>query len=213
MGRAQQNIQLIAPDPPLPRQVSLPRGFASAGRAVFIRVGSACYAASVFIDGRLVGSHEGGHLPFQFDITDLLSELGGAAGGGAMPLSFTVAIRVEALLSPQRVPPGALAQRPIQYPSVNFDFFPYGGEASRSRVEASSLPGSEADHTSRGGSSAESLALSLPSSAAGIHRAVTLVSLPKTHIKDITACRCRPDLLGSAGFSTCCFLPHAAQRV
>jgi len=40
------------------------------GQRIFIRVGSANYFAKVFINGKLVGSHEGGHLPFAFEMTD-----------------------------------------------------------------------------------------------------------------------------------------------
>ena len=52
------------------------RGYVPAswqGQRVFIRVGSACYFGTVYVNGVKVGSHEGGHLPFAFEITELSS--------------------------------------------------------------------------------------------------------------------------------------------
>lgn len=40
---------------------------------VLLHFGAVDYRASVWIDGALVGSHEGGHTPFTFDVTALLS--------------------------------------------------------------------------------------------------------------------------------------------
>jgi beta-glucuronidase len=37
---------------------------------VFIRVGSANYYGTVYVNGERVGTHEGGHLPFAFEITN-----------------------------------------------------------------------------------------------------------------------------------------------
>ncbi|MBV9326930.1 MAG: hypothetical protein JO352_24515, partial [Chloroflexi bacterium] len=39
------------------------------GQRVYLRVGSANYQATVYVNGTQVGSHEGGHLPFAFEIT------------------------------------------------------------------------------------------------------------------------------------------------
>jgi beta-glucuronidase len=114
------------------------------------RVGAANYAAAVYVNGVHVGSHEGGHLPFQIDVTDVVCAPATRKG------VVRVAIRVEGLLSPARVPPGALSARPQQYPNVSYDFFPY----------------------------------------AGLHRAVTLLALPATHLEDVTV---TTDVLGDAG--------------
>jgi beta-galactosidase/beta-glucuronidase len=46
----------------------------AAGERVLLHFGAVDYRASVWIDGQLVGSHEGGHTPFSFDVT---AELGG----------------------------------------------------------------------------------------------------------------------------------------
>lgn len=100
--------------------VEPPRAWWAAGQdgapRLLLRVGAASYAASVYVNGQLLGAHEGGHLPFQVELP---------AGGAPTPLR--IAIRVEGLLSPERVPPGALSARPQQFPNVSYDFFPYAG--------------------------------------------------------------------------------------
>ncbi|HEV7503232.1 MAG TPA: glycoside hydrolase family 2 TIM barrel-domain containing protein, partial [Vicinamibacteria bacterium] len=84
-------------------------------------VGSANYAARVWVDGTLVGEHEGGHLPFSFDVTRL------ATPGRTL----AIAIRVENELKPTRVPAGNLppGARTLfsNNPPTTFDFFPYAG--------------------------------------------------------------------------------------
>ncbi|UJF36286.1 glycoside hydrolase family 2 [Paenibacillus hexagrammi] len=44
------------------------------GKRIFIHFGAVDYAASVWVNGRHVVDHEGGHTPFQADITDVLKE-------------------------------------------------------------------------------------------------------------------------------------------
>lgn len=92
------------------------------GKLVWLRVGSANYYARVWINGRFVGEHEGGYLPFQF-------ETGEKVKFGEENL---LSIKVDNELSPTRVPPGNIPteDNPLSsrfYPDVNFDFFPYGG--------------------------------------------------------------------------------------
>lgn len=99
-------------------RVEPPRAWFQASAApprLLLRVGAASYAASVYVNGALLGAHEGGHLPFQVHVSS----------GGRQALH--VAIRVEGLLSPERVPPGALSSRPQQFPNVSYDFFPFAG--------------------------------------------------------------------------------------
>ncbi len=67
------------------------------GDRVFLRVGSANYAARVWINGEYLGEHEGGHLPFAF-------EIGPQVRAGE---ANTLAIRVENRLEPTRVPPSS----------------------------------------------------------------------------------------------------------
>lgn len=103
------------------RRGHVPRGFA--GQRVFLRVGSANYGARVWLNGVFVGAHEGGHLPFTFEVTRLVVP--------GQP--FTLAIRVENELKPTRVPAGNLPPGRGVFgllagnPRTTFDFFPYGG--------------------------------------------------------------------------------------
>lgn len=93
------------------------------GQRIFIRVGSANYFSTVFINGIEVGSHEGGHLPFAFDITDFVK----------WEAENIIAINVENELKPTRVPSGNMgssldaAGLSKGYPATTFDFFPYAG--------------------------------------------------------------------------------------
>lgn len=63
------------------RVFTLPDGF-NEGK-VFLNVGACDQICSVFLNGKRVGSHEGGYLSFSFDITDLLTD-------GENELTFTV---------------------------------------------------------------------------------------------------------------------------
>jgi hypothetical protein len=40
---------------------------------VFLCFGAVWYRATVWLDGQVLGSHEGGHTPFEFDVTDLVN--------------------------------------------------------------------------------------------------------------------------------------------
>lgn len=92
------------------------------GQRIFARFNSVNYLAEVWLNGQRLGAHEGGHLPFVFDITDrVLDE------------DNLLVVRVDGLMAPDRVPPGSLAGKPgisfgrADYPDTNFDFFPYCG--------------------------------------------------------------------------------------
>ena len=76
------------------KRVYVPSGWK--GQRVFIRVGSAVYLGTVYLNGVKVGSHEGGHLPFAFEITDKIQ----------WGEENVVAISVENELRPDRVPSG-----------------------------------------------------------------------------------------------------------
>jgi len=89
------------------------------GQRLAIRVGSAVYQARLWIDGRLIGQHQGGHLPFAFDITSL----------AAWDRPMTITLRVDNIALPTRVPPAGNSApgHEANYPDVNYDFFPYSG--------------------------------------------------------------------------------------
>ncbi|MFI2754920.1 glycoside hydrolase family 2 protein [Cellulomonas sp. P22] len=65
------------------RDLTLPDGFVR--DRVLLHVGAADQTCWVFVDGRLVGEHEGGYLPFTIDVTDAL--------GGRSTAELTVAVR------------------------------------------------------------------------------------------------------------------------
>src|SRR5437763_15847924 len=44
----------------------------SGGRRALLRFGACDYFAEVFVNGKSVGTHEGGYTPFVFDVTDVL---------------------------------------------------------------------------------------------------------------------------------------------
>ncbi|GAB3164462.1 beta-glucuronidase [Telluribacter humicola] len=88
------------------------------GQRIFIRIGSANYAAKVWINGQPVGMHEGGHLPFAFEVSPYINW--GAAN--------RISIQIENHLKPSRVPTGNVQGGPFSnFPKSNYDFFPYAG--------------------------------------------------------------------------------------
>ncbi len=95
------------------------------GRRVFLRFGSVNYRAEVFLNGRRLGAHEGGYMPFEF-------ELGAALRPGG---ENRLAVRVDNLLDNCTIPQGNLDPsvggvanwRRDNYPNVHYDFFPFTG--------------------------------------------------------------------------------------
>ncbi len=94
------------------------------GQQIYIRVGSANYFARVWVNGQAVGEHEGGHLPFAFDISSHIR----------WNEPNIIAIQVENHLQPNRIPAGNIQQKRTTgfslgsgYPPATFDFYPYAG--------------------------------------------------------------------------------------
>ena len=88
---------------------------------IVLRFESVNYAATVWLNGVVLGSHEGGHLPFEFDITDKVRSD-----------SNRLTVKVNNTLRPDRVPTGGDADSAFggfmrSHPKANFDFFPYAG--------------------------------------------------------------------------------------
>ena len=93
-------------------------------KRIFVRFGSVNYLATVWLNGTHIGGHEGGHLPFEFDITALVK-----------PQDNCLVVRVDGELAYDRVPPGNITGEAIDffsnhtgnYPQAQFDFFPFCG--------------------------------------------------------------------------------------
>lgn len=75
------------------RAIAIPAGWNN--RRVLLHFGAVDYRASVWINGRLAGRHEGGNTPFQFDITSLLK-----------PESNTLTVRAEDPPTDRYIPRG-----------------------------------------------------------------------------------------------------------
>jgi beta-glucuronidase len=102
----------------------LPWGWDASRQRIGLRFGSVNYLAEVWLNGTRLGEHEGGHLPFIFDLTPHVQ-----------PTRNVLVVRVEGKLSPDRVPPGNVPadakhmflDQVQNFPPASFDFFPYCG--------------------------------------------------------------------------------------
>jgi beta-glucuronidase len=102
----------------------LPWGWDAAQQRIGLRFGSVNYLAEVWLNGAHLGEHEGGHLPFSFDLTPHVQ----------LERNVLV-VRVEGELAPDRVPPGNVPpdsrhmflDQHQNFPPTSFDFFPYCG--------------------------------------------------------------------------------------
>jgi beta-glucuronidase len=92
------------------------------GQRILVRFNAVSYLTEVWLNGERLGEHEGGYLPFVFDITERVKDTGN-----------DLVVRVDGQLAVDRVPPGKLAGLPgaafpmVNYPDTSFDFFPYCG--------------------------------------------------------------------------------------
>ncbi|XP_078451393.1 beta-glucuronidase [Lampetra planeri] len=99
----------------------------NANRRVMLRFGSVHYNAIVWVNGKEVTRHEGGHLPFEADITAIVRS------PASTPCRITVA--VNNTLTPSTLPPGSIEymRDTLRYPrgyfvqNIQFDFFNYAG--------------------------------------------------------------------------------------
>uniref|UniRef100_A0A4W5N7L1 Glucuronidase beta n=1 Tax=Hucho hucho TaxID=62062 RepID=A0A4W5N7L1_9TELE len=110
------------------REVLVPsRWVSDEGTRVVLRVGSAHYYSVVWVNGIKMTEHEGGHLPFEAEIGDVLRKDPGVA--------CRITIAVNNTLTLQTLPPGTIQHidDPTRYPAgyvvqnTNFDFFNYAG--------------------------------------------------------------------------------------
>ena len=82
-------------------------------KKILIRFGSVNYLSDVWLNGEVVGHHEGGHLPFEYDISNkIITE------------DNLLIVRVDGRLSDNYLPPSG---NPMNYPQTNFDFYPFCG--------------------------------------------------------------------------------------
>lgn len=92
-----------------------------AGQRIHLRFGSVNYTAKVWLNGKPLGGHVGGHLPFAFDITDAVSLDG----------ENVLTVLVENKIQLDRVPATPDRARwhmhTVHFPQTAYDFFPYSG--------------------------------------------------------------------------------------
>ncbi|MBX3064573.1 MAG: beta galactosidase jelly roll domain-containing protein, partial [Anaerolineae bacterium] len=98
----------------------LPWGWNRLDQRLRVHFESVNYLAEVWLNGTRLGRHEGGHLPFEFEINEqVLSE------------GNRLVVRVDGNLAPERVPPGNRHDDPFWgmtgHPASTFDFFPFCG--------------------------------------------------------------------------------------
>ena len=91
------------------------------GQPIMLRFGSVNYLADVWLNGVFLGSHEGGHLPFEFAVTPHLRAE-----------DNLLVVRVDGSLARDRVPPGLVTDPADSHqignlPPTTYDFFPYCG--------------------------------------------------------------------------------------
>lgn len=107
------------------RSFYAPKSWQTEKRAVYLRFGSVHYFAAVYLNGRNVVNHTGGHLPFAVDISPLLDYSG----------KNLLTVAVDNTLTSTTVPQGKVTyyNDTNRYPkgfkevSLNFDFFNYAG--------------------------------------------------------------------------------------
>jgi len=95
---------------------------------LLLRVSAADHHASVWLNGTRVGSHAGGFLPFEIDLSSALAK---DQTPNRLQISVDSRLTMETL--PQGIVPDAVPYNEVEYdrrhvfPPTRFDFFPYGG--------------------------------------------------------------------------------------
>ncbi len=103
-------------------RIELPWGWQ--GQQLLIRFCDVTYLADVWLNGIHLGQHEGGHLPFTWDMTEAVQAS-----------DNLLVVRVDGRLAHDRVPPGNItgsdldffASHAENHPQTQYDFFPYRG--------------------------------------------------------------------------------------
>ena len=94
------------------------------GQRIILLFGSVNYIADAWLNGQHLDQHQGGHLPFEFDVTACVRSSGNQ-----------LVLRVDGRLAFDHVPPGNVTGASVDffpshsgnYPQSQFDFFPYCG--------------------------------------------------------------------------------------
>jgi beta-glucuronidase len=93
------------------------------GRPIFAHFQSVCQSAEVWLNGEHLGSHEGPHLPFEFEITDRVK----------FGQENILVVLADGTLKADALPPAYVSESDLRqgwsgsYPSVSYDFFPFSG--------------------------------------------------------------------------------------
>lgn len=95
------------------------------GRRIWLRIGSADYSSKVWVNGVVAGEYNNGFLPFELDVTPLVTP----------GEEVAIVIRVDSTLTNETIPQGIRSQdytdekrlREETYPPARFDFSPFGG--------------------------------------------------------------------------------------
>lgn len=101
------------------RTVRIPRGWNE--DCIFVRADSATHEGIIFVNGQEVARHLGGYMPFEADITELVS-----AGE-----EFNLTIAVSNVLTNETVPPGRVITKDngVKQQTYLHDFYNYAGLA------------------------------------------------------------------------------------
>ena len=103
-------------------QIRFTRPWGWEDKQIILRFGSVNYLAEAWLNGHRLGMHEGGHLPFEFYVSPYLQAE-----------DNLLVVRVDGALAPDRVPPGNIAEDPLDthqignFPRTTYDFFPFCG--------------------------------------------------------------------------------------
>jgi beta-glucuronidase len=105
------------------RDIRVPRGWAD--QRIFLRIDSATHEAEVYVDETLVTKHVGGYLPFEADLTELVTS-------GQL---VRITISVNNILTNETIPPGQIVGEGEQRQQKYWhDFFNYAGLARSVRL-------------------------------------------------------------------------------
>lgn len=77
-------------DPRAPEERSVAAPAATAAKRVLLRFGAVDYEATLWASGQLVGSHRGGHVPFDLDLTEALDAAWRNGANGVVSLVLRV---------------------------------------------------------------------------------------------------------------------------